>query len=288
MKIGFIGQGWIGKHLADNYEARGYDTVRYSNEDKYVSNKGAIAECDIVFIAVPTPTKPDGFDGSILTSVVPLVGKGKIAVIKSTVLPGTTDELQHKNPGIFVLHAPEFLREDSVREDIEHPERNIIGIPAGHFDDSRFQEAARRVMEISPTAPYSAICTASEAEITKYAGNNFLYMKVVFMNLMHDIAEHHGADWSRIRDNMKADSRIGVSHMEPVHQYEHLGENKGRGAGGHCFIKDFAAFRSHYEKVLAHDHEALALLKAFEKKNNALLTKSGKDISILKGVYGSE
>ena len=52
MKIGFIGQGWIGRHCADDFESRGYEVVRYALEDAYVGNKERIAECDIVFIAV--------------------------------------------------------------------------------------------------------------------------------------------------------------------------------------------------------------------------------------------
>ena len=98
--IGFIGQGWIGKNYADDFEKRGYETVRYSLEKPYVDNKEKIKDCDLVFIAVPTPTTPTGFDDSILRQTVKLVGKGKIAVIKSTVLPGTTESIQRENPDI--------------------------------------------------------------------------------------------------------------------------------------------------------------------------------------------
>jgi len=56
--IGFIGQGWIGKNYADDFEKRGYETVRYSLEKPYVDNKEKIKDCDLVFIAVPTPTTP--------------------------------------------------------------------------------------------------------------------------------------------------------------------------------------------------------------------------------------
>ena len=66
MNIGFVGQGWIGKHYADNFEARGYMVVRYALEEPYVKNKEKIKECGIVFIAVPTPTSPKGFDASIV------------------------------------------------------------------------------------------------------------------------------------------------------------------------------------------------------------------------------
>ena len=93
-KIGFIGQGWIGKNYADYFEESGFPTTRYALEEPYVGNKDKIAECDIVFMAVPTPSTMEGFDDSIVRSAVKLVGKGKVAVIKSTILTGTTRSVQ--------------------------------------------------------------------------------------------------------------------------------------------------------------------------------------------------
>lgn len=286
IKLGFIGQGWIGKHLADHFESKGFAVIRYALEPKYKKNKAAIAECDVVFIAVPTPTTRKGFDDSILRGVMGLVGKGKTAVIKSTILPGTTDAIQREHPGIIVLHSPEFLREVSVKHDIEYPDRNIVGIPSDFYDDAEYQKAAARVMKLLPQAPYEVICKASEAELTKYGGNNFLFTKVVFMNVLYDMANAVDARFEIVAANLRADSRIGFSHMQPVHQYDHMGSQKGRGAGGHCFIKDFAALRELYEKLMPEDKEAVALLKALEAKNIKLLKKSGKDIDLLRGVYG--
>jgi UDP-glucose 6-dehydrogenase len=113
-------------------------------------------------------------------------------------------------------------------------------------------------------------------------------MKVVFMNMLHDLAEVHGARWDVIADNMKADPRIGTSHMQPVHQYAHMDQKQGRGAGGHCFIKDFAGLRHHIEQVHPDDKETIALLRAFEAKNNRLLQDSEKDLDLLRGVYGDK
>src|SRR5688572_7659927 len=104
MRIGFIGQGWVGRHYADDFENRVYDVVRYGLEKQYASNKDTIKTCEIVFVAVPTPTTPKGFDYSAVRSVLPLVSRGKIAVIKSTLLPGTTEKLQKLFPEILVLH----------------------------------------------------------------------------------------------------------------------------------------------------------------------------------------
>ena len=83
--IGFIGQGFVGKAYADDFENRGFKNVRYALEEPYRNNKDLIKDCDIVFIAVPTPTTEKGFDDSIIRGAVKLVGKGKIAVIKSTI-----------------------------------------------------------------------------------------------------------------------------------------------------------------------------------------------------------
>ena len=113
VKIGFIGQGFIGKNYADDFENRGYSVTRYSLEEKHLPNKDSIKLCDIVFIAVPTPTTPEGYVCDIVEESLYLVGDQKIAVIKSTMLPGTTTRLQEKFKNIYVLHSPEILREVS-------------------------------------------------------------------------------------------------------------------------------------------------------------------------------
>lgn len=276
-KIGFIGQGWIGKNYADNFEKRGYEVIRYALEEPYAANKDRVASCDIVFIAVPTPSTPEGFDDSILRDAVKNVGSGKIAVIKSTILPGTTESIQAENKDRFIMHSPEFLQESSAVYDAANPNRNIIGIPS---EADEYKEKAKQVMEVLPYAPYKAICRAKEAELIKYAGNIFLYFKVIFSNLFYEVADKHGCRWETIRDAVAADPRIGRSHLDPVHQ-------SGRGAGGHCFIKDFAAFKEEYERTVG-DLSGVEALAGLEKKNTELLTKSGKDLDLLKGVYGEE
>jgi nucleotide sugar dehydrogenase len=276
MKIGFIGQGWIGKNYADSFEDRGFDIVRYSKEISYLKNKEKIQECDYVFIAVPTPSTPEGFDDSIVREAVKVVGKGKVAVIKSTLLPGAIVSIQEENPDIVVLHSPEFLREISARFDVDNPERNIIGLPK---EGEQWLAAAREVMKILPKAPYEKICTSNESELIKYGGNNFLYWKVIYMNLIFDFAQKYNCDWNVVAEAMAADSRIGSSHMQPFH-------DGGRGAGGHCFIKDFAAFHDAYREAVG-DELGLNILESLRDKNIELLLKSGKNLDLLEGVYGA-
>lgn len=283
--IGFIGQGWIGRNYANDFENRGFAVVRYALEEPYVKNGEHIPECDIVFIAVPTPTTPKGFDDSILRQAIKKVGPGKIAVIKSTILPGTTEEIQKDHPDILALHSPEFLRETSAAHDAAHPNRNIIGIPE---DSEAFRQAAQTVLSVLPRAPFELVCSAREAELVKYMGNCFLYQKVVFINMIYDLARALGCRWETVAEAFAADPRIGSSHLKPVHASGHVEADKGgRGAGGHCFLKDYAALTELYRKYVG-DQSGLAALDAVKDKNLDLLIKSGKDLDLLKGVYGEE
>lgn len=279
-KIGFIGQGFIGKHMADDFIERGYETVRYSLEPAYAGNKELVGTSEVVFIAVPTPTIPEGFDDSIVRQAIKLVGAGKIAVIKSTILPNTTASIQRENPEIFVLHSPEFLREVSAKEDTKHPERNLIGIPV---DTPEYRDKAALVLSVLPEAPYSKIMLSHETELVKYIGNNLLYTKVVFMNLMYDLSEKLGARWTEVAEAVSNDTRVGKSHMRVIHS-SGVSNESGRGAGGHCFPKDFEALLQFYKQQVR-DEKGLHVLESIRDKNIELLKESGKDAEILKEVY---
>ena len=274
--IGFIGQGWIGKNYANDFEARGYATVRYALEEPYVQNKGKIKDCDIVFIAVPTPSTPSGFDASIVESAFPLIGKGKIAVVKSTILPGTTKRFQEANPDIVILYAPEFLSEATAAHDASHPFSNIMGLS---IEDVTHRDAANRVLSVLPDAPFTHICSSTEAEVIKYTHNASAYVQIVMFNMIYDIAKKSGADWDRIQPALEADPYIANRYSKPVHK-------SGRGAGGGCFIKDMAALRTLAEQISPEDQKAIKAMRALECKNIDLLTSSGKDLGLLKGVYG--
>jgi UDPglucose 6-dehydrogenase len=212
------------------------------------------------------------------------VGVGKIVVIKSTMQPGATESIQQTYPDVIVMHSPEFLREANAAYDAGHPARNIIGIPE---QSEKYRDAAEQVLSVLPESQYSRVCSAREAEYIKYAGNGFLYMKVVFANLIYDLATSEGCDWSTVMEALAADSRIGPSHLKVMHE-SRPGVAPGRGAGGHCFIKDMAALRELYERVLPNDVLGAQYLRALESKNSQLLKDSGKDIYLLNLVYGED
>lgn len=280
-KIGFIGQGWIGKNYADNFEDRGYQVTRYAKEPKYIKNKNKIKNCDIVFVAVPTPTCENKFDCSILEQALSIVGEGKIAIIKSTIVPGTTEKLQKKYPKKIILHSPEFLTEATARYDANHPKRNIIG-----YVDKKGKTAANKVMKVLPKAPYKSIIPVKAAELVKYTGNCFLYLKVIYINLIYDLAKKMDIDYEIVREAISHDPRIGFSHLDPIHKAGR--GKKGRGAGSNCFIKDFAAFIQMYKKLNPKDKKGYDFLEKTQEKNIELLLQSKKDLELLKGVYGKD
>lgn len=280
--VGFVGQGWIGKNYADELERRGVAVVRYALEEPYRQNKEKIKDCDVVFIAVPTPTTPEGFDDSYVQSAIDAVGAGKTAVIKSTIVPGTTKKMQDLYPDTFVMHSPEFLVEATASYDAAHPTRNIVGMPK---DSAEYHARAEQVLRLLPPAPFELICSSTESELIKYVNNVMLAMKVININLVYDLAQSLGADYAMVRDAIGADPRIGRSHLDPVHKSGHHGAKPGRGAGGDCFIKDFEAFRRLYAASVG-DTYGNALLDATMYKNLHLLLGSGKDLALLQSVYG--
>lgn len=274
--IGFIGQGYIGKNYADDFLNRGYSVTRYALEEAFIENKDKVGLCDIVFIAVPTPTTPEGFSAHIVESAVGLVKAGGIAVIKSTILPGSTKRIQAVYPDVIVLNSPEFLSEASAAHDAAHPPQNIIGIPE---DTEKHREAAQLVLSVLPEAPSELVCKSEEAEMFKYVHNINGYIQIVMFNLLYDLSVEMGADWSVVKQAITADPFMRPIYANPVHK-------TGRGAGGHCFIKDFAALKGLY-KARVSDSLGLDILDALEKKNNTLLLESKKDLDLLEGVYGT-
>ncbi len=280
IKVGFIGQGFIGGNMAKDFEKRGYSIVRY-DLDKFSHNKELIKTCDYVFIAVPTPTTPKGFNCDIIFNVINLVGEGKTAIIKSTIKVGTTDELQKIHTDKFIMHSPEFLTEKNAENDTIYPERNVIGYT------EKSKEKADEVLEILPKARFNFKIKAKEAELVKYMGNNLLMAKVLFANIFYNIAEENGADYNKIANVVGHDSRIGLSHLKIKHQ-SGIDGGVGRGAGGHCFIKDMATLvemASECDMKKKENKLGLEILKKYVEFNNYLLIISEKDLDLLKGVY---
>ncbi len=198
----------------------------------------AVAGVEAVFIAVGTPTRRgDGHaDVSYVNAAAEQVARAltgyAVVVTKSTVPVGTGRRIEAimreaRPDGAFdVASNPEFLREGSAIGDFMRPDRVVIGA-----ESERAREVLRRLYRPLYLIEAPILFTALEtAELTKYAANSFLAMKVTFINEMADLCEKVGADVHDVARGIGLDGRIGRKFLHP-----------GPGYGGSCFPKDTLA-----------------------------------------------
>ena len=265
--IGIIGAGVVGGTLMRHLENEGHD-VRVYDPPKGYASFAAVDAADLVFICVPTPyTEGMGFDDSYLLEAVSILGGAKTVVIKSTVLPGTTDLLQEHYPRHRFMFNPEFLREASAYDDFIAPDRQIVGCSGASRSD------AERVMRLLPRAPFERICGAGEAEMAKYMANAFLAVKVSYANEVFDLCRRLGVDYEQVRDIVAADARIGGSHMN-VH------EGGYRGYAGKCLPKDSKSLLDLARSVGVE----MQVLAATDRVNAALQPRSGTLMPLARAV----
>ena len=263
---------------------------------KCLTNKTeeAVLETDLTFNAVGTPSRPDGsIDLQFIETSTREIGKAlkqkgayHVVVIKSTVVPGTTQDLvkpilekesKKKCGSDFGLCMnPEFLRQGSAFEDTLHTDRIVIG-----EYDKKSGDALENLYKgfYGKDIPPTIRTTLSTAELIKYASNSLLATKISFINTIANICEKiPGADIKTVATAVGLDKRIGPLFL-----------NAGLGYGGSCFPKDVKALMA-YSKNLGY---RLELLEAVENVNKiqplravqfckALLgTLEGKRIAIL-------
>lgn len=251
--IGIMGLGVVGSAVSSYFEGRGYALRHY---DPYLGadDEQAINEADIVFACVPTPYLPGtGFDDAALEDAVARIVEPKVIVIKSTVLPGTTEAFQLRYAEHCFMFNPEFLREASAAEDFVKPERQIVGFTA------QSRHLAESLMSILPEAPYQAMMSAREAEMTKYMTNVFLALKVTFANEMYDLCAALDIDYRRVQEATAADERIGPSHLDVF-------DAGYRGYGGKCLPKDTKALLALADRL----DVALRLVRTADRTNDLL------------------
>ena len=125
-------------------------------------NEGSIKEvneADIIFICVPTPWKEKHFDTSIVEEAIGYLKESKVIVIKSTVSIGTTRKLQEKFPQHTIIFNPEFLTEQTADQDMNYPDRQIIG-----YCNKKGYRISKDILDILPLAQCERIVPAEEAE----------------------------------------------------------------------------------------------------------------------------
>mgnify|MGYP003133003460 CR=1 FL=1 len=272
MKIGIIGQGYVGSAIKIGfepyYELETYD--KYNLDKSTCSLEKIVERCDVIFVCVPTPMNKDGScNTEIVESVVDDINKHntkeKIVVIKSTISPGTTDRLNKKYKKISVIFNPEFLTEANFIEDFKNQKRIILG------GTRKGTNKLRQIYGyVFPKA--HIIKTGSKtAEMVKYMTNTYLATKVSFANEIYQVCEKLKIDYDKVVEYSTLDERLGYSHWSVP------GHDEDFGFGGHCLPKDLEALIS-----LADDYDLdVDVLRSVRHTNDKV--RKNRDWERMKG-----
>lgn len=230
----------------------------------------ALEAAEVLFIAVGTPPREDGSaDLGHVLEVARQVGatltRPLVVVNKSTVPVGTAERVQAvldaglaaRGLGglpVAVISNPEFLKEGAAIDDFMHPDRIVIGLPPGEAGAQARTAMTQLYASLNRHHERTVWMDLRSAELTKYAANAMLAVRISFMNEMANLADLVGADVDAVRRGIGSDSRIGPSFLYA-----------GTGYGGSCFPKDTRALMQ-----TAQQHGSqMQLVEATERVNQA-------------------
>ena len=246
--------------------------------------ENAYKNADAIFIGVGTPEQPDGsanlsYVATVSRQIAESIEHDCLVVVKSTVPIGTNDKveqfikdsLKNKNLKVEVASNPEFLAQGTAVRDTLQAKRIVIGTES--------KEAEAKLMEIYKpfNLPIVSVNRRS-AEMIKYASNDFLALKISYMNDIANLCELVGANIEDVAKGMSYDNRIGDSFLKA-----------GIGYGGSCFPKDTKALKylaKQYGYTLktveaAVDVNTLQKTKLYKKASDRLITFNGLKVAAL-------
>jgi UDPglucose 6-dehydrogenase len=240
--------------------------------------KNAYEDADVIFIGVGTPEKQDGsanlrYVYEVAGQIAESIKKDCVVVVKSTVPIGTNDKIEafiktklRYDVNVYVASNPEFLSQGTAVRDTLQASRIVIGV-----EDNTAGEILKKVYK-NFDAPI-VITNRKSAEMIKYASNDFLALKISFINEIANLCEVIGADIKDVALGMGYDSRIGNKFL-----------NSGIGYGGSCFPKDTKAL---HWLASFHDYELKTVKAAIDVNENQklkLIKKSRKYFDSLEGL----
>ncbi|PWM31936.1 MAG: UDP-glucose 6-dehydrogenase [Clostridiales bacterium] len=243
----------------------------------------AYRDPDAIFIGVGTPEQPNGsanlnYIAKVCRQIAENVERDCLVVVKSTVPVGTNDKVEQfikdflvKKVKIDVASNPEFLAQGSAVHDTLHAARIIIGT-----ESKSAEELLRKIYE--PFGLPIVAMNRRSAEMTKYACNDFLALKISYMNDIANLCEKIGANIEDVARGMSYDARIGANFLRA-----------GIGYGGSCFPKDTKALRFQAAKVgyqlktvdAAVEVNTEQKIRLFRKASDRMITFQGLKVAVL-------
>ena len=240
-KVGVIGNGFVGEAISFAFSSVSDMYIYDTNPLKSLDDLESVHSCDFVFICVPTPMFQDGSqDLSYVENTFEKATSKPVYILKSTVLPGTTQSLFEKYSNIKIIFSPEFLTERTAKLDMLTQSRIILG------GDSILTEKVKILFNQRFKIKNIIQTDSKTAELTKYMNNVFFASKVSIMNEFKLLCDKIGANWEDALKGFVSDGRIGDSHLNVP------GHDGKLGYGGTCFPKDVNALLSFSKK---HDLE---------------------------------
>ena len=245
--------------------------------------QSAYKDAEAIFIGVGTPEQPDGsanlsYIATVSRQIAESVERDCLVVVKSTVPVGTNDKVEQfirdflvRDVKVEVASNPEFLAQGSAVHDTLHAARIIIGT------ESKEAEATLKKIYEPFNLPIVSVNRRS-AEMIKYACNDFLALKISYMNDIANLCELVGADIGAVAEGMSYDARIGARFL-----------NAGVGYGGSCFPKDTKALKYIAKQhgytlrtvEAAVDVNAEQKTKLFYKASNRMITFEHLKVAVL-------
>jgi len=278
-KIGILGNGFVGSAVASGFALHADVRVYDIDPKKSIHSFEEVMESEFIFICVPTPmniNNSNKIDLSMVTSAFKKIAtyekplNEKIFILKSTVIPGTTNALVKQFSNLEIVFNPEFLTERSARLDFINASRIVLG---------GTEEACKRLAILYRIRfPYTPIIITDwmSAEFVKYMCNCFFATKISFMNEMKQASEKVDLDWKSILGGFLADGRIGNSHIDVP------GHDGHPGFGGKCFPKDINAFINFFKDIEVRP----SVLEAVWEKN--VEVRDGADWEKIKGAISKK
>ena len=272
-KVGVIGNGFVGEAISFAFSSISNIYVYDIDPSKCLNDIKSVHNCDFIFVCVPTPMYEDGSqDLSYVESAFQKATDGPVYILKSTVLPGTTERLTKKYPNIKIIFSPEFLTERTAKLDMLTQSRIILG------GELSLTEKAKTLFNQRFKIKNIIQTDSKTAELTKYMNNTFFATKVSIMNEFKLLCDKIGANWEDALKGFVSDGRIGDSHLNVP------GHDGKLGYGGTCFPKDVNALLS-FSKML--DIELNTINGGWEtnlkvRKEKDWEEKEGRSVSFIK------
>lgn len=227
LNIGIIGNGFVGEAQAFAFSPIANVKIFDIDPIKSTCSLENVHKSDFVFVCVPTPMFEDGSqDFSYVEDVFKNAVSKPIYIIKSTILPGSTEKLSKKYQDLQIIFSPEFLTERTAKLDMLTQSRIILG------GDKELVNKVEKFFLLRFKNKHIIKTDSRTAELIKYMNNSFFATKVSIMNEFKLLCDVIGANWEDALNGFASDGRIGDSHLNVP------GHDGKLGYGGTCFPKD--------------------------------------------------